>query len=58
VTVERLAQGAFTVTNIRGGQLGFIAGSDTGSAGGDQARAILPGAVKKLHDRCARSGAP
>ena len=30
VTVERVAQGAFTVTNTRGGQLRFGTGSDTG----------------------------
>jgi uncharacterized OsmC-like protein len=29
VTVERLTQGAFTVTNTRGGQLRFGTGSDT-----------------------------
>jgi putative redox protein len=30
VTVERIAQGVFTATNIRGGQLRFGTGSDTG----------------------------
>jgi uncharacterized OsmC-like protein len=30
VTVERIAQGVFTATNTRGGQLGFGTGSDSG----------------------------
>jgi putative redox protein len=118
VTVERITQGVFTVTNTRGGQLRFGTGSDTdftptelllaaiagctaidvdiltsrraepdnfrvqadankvrdaggnrltgivvtfqiafpGGAGGDQARATLPDAVKKSHDRLCTVG--
>ena len=118
VTVERVAQGTFTATNDRGGQLRFGTGSDTdftptelllaaiagctaidvdiltsrraepdsfgvradadkirddhgnrltdivvtyqiafpGGADGDEARAILPGVVKKSHDRLCTVG--
>jgi putative redox protein len=118
VTVERIAQGVFTVANARGGQLRFGTGSDTdftptelllaaiagctaidvdiltsrraepdrfvvraeadkirdargnrltglqvtfqiafpGGAPGDQARAIVPDAVKKSHDRLCTVG--
>jgi putative redox protein len=118
VTVERVAQGTFTVTNTRGGQLRFGTGSDTdftptelllaaiagctaidvdiltsrraepdrfvvraeadkirdaggnrltgiqvtfqlafpGGAPGDEARAIVPDAVKKSHDRLCTVG--
>jgi putative redox protein len=118
VTVERVTQGAFTVTNTRGGQLSFGTGGDTdftptelllaaiagctaidvdiltsrraepdsfqvraegdkvrdadgnrltgivvtfqiafpAGAGGDEARAILPDAVRKSHDRLCTVG--
>ena len=118
VTVERIAQGVFTATNARGGQLRFGTGGDTdftptelllaaiagctaidvdiltsrraepdsfqvraeadkirdahgnrltgivvtfqiafpGGAGGDQARAILPDAVARSHDRLCTVG--
>jgi uncharacterized OsmC-like protein len=64
VTVERTSHGMFTVANSRGGQITFGTGSDADftptelPAGehGDAARGVLPGVVKKSHDRLCTVG--
>jgi hypothetical protein len=51
IRLERIENSRYTASNVRGGQISMGTGEEAGGEQGDKARALLPDAVKKSHDR-------